>query len=302
MYKLAPIVLFVYNRLDHTVKSVEALQKNSLAIKSDLIVYSDYAKNDTSIQSVHKVRDFIDSISGFNKIKIVKRSVNFGLAKSIISGVSEVLREYDKIIVLEDDLVVSHDFLSYMNRGLYFYKNTCNIFSITGANYPIEMPSDYHEDVFIFYRCSSWGWGTWIDRWEKVDWKIKDFNEFISNKKKVGEFNKGGDDLSDALTSYVKGKSDVWAIRWGYAHYINNSFCLYPVVSKVNNIGLDGSGDNCDSDVKHLQSIALNGKVRFSRNLSLNNDIVKSYQELFKYSFVNKMRRIIKRSLRYYKV
>ena len=154
----------------------------------------------------------------------------------------------------------------------------------------------------IFQRCSSWGWGTWINRWNKVDWEIKDFNQFISNKNEVKSFNKGGDDLSDILTSFMKGKSDVWAVRWGYAHFRNRSYCLYPVRSKVENIGMDSSGMNCNENTKKLHSPALDGEVVFTNNIELNNDIVKSYQELYEYDYLKLIKQFIKRIFGYYKV
>ena len=105
MSSLAPVVFFVYNRLDHTAKTIEALKKNTLANESDLIIYSDGAKNDSSKQHVDQVREFIDTIYGFKSIKIIKRENNLGLANSVIRGVSEVIKEYKKVIVLEDDLI-----------------------------------------------------------------------------------------------------------------------------------------------------------------------------------------------------
>ena len=111
--KLAPIVLFVYNRPWHTQQTIEALQKNELVLESELFIYSDAAKIDDVKQAVDEVRSYIKSINGFKKITIIEREENWGLANSIIDGVTTIVNQYSKIIVLEDDLVTSPFFLKF---------------------------------------------------------------------------------------------------------------------------------------------------------------------------------------------
>ena len=132
----APIVLFVYNRPWHTQQTVEALQKNKLASESELFIYSDDAKNDDARVSVDEVRKYIDNITGFKKITVIKRDKNWGLASSIIDGVTKIVNKYGRIIVLEDDLVTSPYFLKFMNDSLEVYEKRNDVFSVTGFNYP----------------------------------------------------------------------------------------------------------------------------------------------------------------------
>ena len=132
---LAPIVLFVYNRPWHTKQTIEALRKNELAKDSNLFIYSDEAKNDEARKSVYEVREYIDTIDGFKNITIIKREKNFGLASSIIDGVTKIINKYGKVIVLEDDLITSAYFLNFMNAGLDAFKNRDDIFSITGFSF-----------------------------------------------------------------------------------------------------------------------------------------------------------------------
>ena len=302
MSNLSPIVLFVYNRLDHVKQTIDALQKNTLASESKLIIYSDNAKNSSAQKSVDDVRSFIATIDGFKSVKIIKRDANLGLAKSIISGVSEVVNKYKRVIVLEHDLITSSDFLEYMNKGLDFYKNNEDIFSITGSNYLKQIPEDYDHDLFLFYRACSWGWATWEDRWKKVDWQVKNFNSFIKNKNKVALFNRGGDDLSDTLTAYMKGKIDVWAIRWSYAHFENNKYCLYPVNSKIENIGFDGSGENCTSESKFFSAVSKAYNIKFHYDMSLDSQISSEFQKLHKYNLQNKIKQLVKKIVGYYDI
>jgi hypothetical protein len=244
---LAPIVLFVYNRPDHTRRTVEALLKNSLAAQSDLWIFADGAKkeqnaNRRDVEQVQAVRDYLRKISGFGQITIVEQAQNFGLAQSVIRGVSQVIGQSGKAIVMEDDMVCTTDFLQFMNEALQKYESNPSIFSISGYTYPMAIPAEYTSDVCLLPRGSSWGWGTWADRWEKVDWDVRDYTTFLRDKEAISAFTRGGEDLLYMLQKQQKGMISSWAIRWTYAHYKNHAYCLSPVQPKIHNIGADGSG------------------------------------------------------------
>ncbi|MDH3269365.1 MAG: glycosyltransferase, partial [Ignavibacteria bacterium] len=194
MDNFAPIVLFVYNRPEHTKRTVESLLNNTLINNSTLFIFSDGPKNDKDLKNVEEVKDYIRTIKGFDKIEIIEREKNFGLANSVISGVTQVIESYGKVIVLEDDMISSPYFLKYMNEVLNFFEYDQRIFSVTGYTFPIKIPEYYKYPVYLSSRSSSWGWGTWKNRWEKADWEIKDFQSFINDKSRVESFNKGGDD------------------------------------------------------------------------------------------------------------
>ena len=163
MSNLAPIVLFVYNRLWHTKQTVEALKKNELASQSEIFIYCDNAKSEKVQSSVNEVRNFVDTVDGFKKVTVIKREKNWGLSDSITDGVTKIVNKYGKIIVLEDDLVVSPYFLKFMNDALKFYKDEKKVWHVSGWNYPIN--SDNLDDVFLWRLMNCWGWATWSDRW-----------------------------------------------------------------------------------------------------------------------------------------
>ena len=144
-----PIVLFVYNRPDHLRRTIEALVKNTLAEKSKLFIYSDGPKNQIDAEKVMSVRKYIHSISGFKEVEIIEREKNYGLAKSVITGISEVFNSSSKVIVMEDDMISSHGFLSYMYELLNFYENNRTIFSVTGYTFPIKIPYDYPYEIYL---------------------------------------------------------------------------------------------------------------------------------------------------------
>ena len=205
MKNLSPIVLFVYNRPRHTQQTIEALQKNELASESNLIIYSDEAKTENEQENVDKVRLYIEQIDTFNKVTIIKREKNWSLANNIIDGVTKVVNQYEKIIVLEDDLVTSPYFLKYMNEALDFYKDEEKVMSISGFSYPVKIPKNYNKDVFIFYRPCSWGWAIWKNEWNVIDFNITKNNEIFKNESLQNKFNRGGDDLFDMLEMQMEG-------------------------------------------------------------------------------------------------
>jgi len=251
MKDLAPVVLFEYNRVSHTMKAIDSLRKNELAGDSRLYIFSDGAKSDRDKDLVEEVREFINTIDGFKSVTIVKRESNFGLAKNVVSGVSEVIQNYPKGIVLEDDIVCSKTFLRFMNELLAKYKTNNSIFSVTGYTFPIKIPDDYEFDVYLSPRASFWGWGTWLDRWEKVDWEVNDYQNFIKNKQAINDFNKGGMYLTNMLTEQIKGKINSWSIIWTYFHFIHKAYCVYPTKSRVKNIGADRSGTHLGKTKKY---------------------------------------------------
>ena len=182
----APIILFVYNRPWHTQQTVEALQNCELAAASDLYIFADGPKANATEEKRNKiseVRKYIHTIDGFHSVTIKESETNKGLANSIISGVTKVIERYDKVIVIEDDIVAHPFLLRFMNEALDFYHDDKKIYSIGGFNYDFPFSPQYTKDIYIVHRAESWGWGTWADRWKNVDWDINDAQSFFNSKR-----------------------------------------------------------------------------------------------------------------------
>lgn len=285
---LSPIVLFAYNRPLHLQHSLQSLLKNPLAKQSELYIYSDAPKNDEQTLAVMQVRNLLKELKGFGKIHLIERPYNYGLARSIIEGVSEVIGQYGKVIVLEDDLIFAENFLAYMNDALEQYAHTPSIFSVTGWNLPIHIPN-YQADVYLSPRPASWSWGTWLDRWQQADWEVNDFQTFIKDRQAVAQFNQGGEDLTPMLLKQQKGLINSWAIRWAYTHYRKNVYCLYPVVPKTHNIGTDGSGVHVSALVGTKYDVKLQNKeYTLPMELSLDAEVMTAFRGFFKQSWYRK--------------
>ncbi|RDB04731.1 sugar transferase [Runella aurantiaca] len=288
MKSLSPILLFVYKRLDTLQYTVNALQNNYLANESELFIFSDFAKSENDIEKVLKVREFIKTISGFKNVEIFEAQSNIGLANSIINGVNKVIERYERVIVLEDDLVTSKNFLIYMNESLNFYEKNLKILSISGYMPNINIPVDYKYSVFFERRTTSWGWATWKNRWEKIDWNIDDYQNYFSSFQKRWDFYKLGYNLYPMLGKQTRGEIDTWDVQFVLHQFKYNYLSVFPVVSKVKNIGFGVDATHTSKNINYNDSLDQSkefGSFDFPDDIFLNNSISKKFQ--FNYSALN---------------
>lgn len=243
----APIALFVYNRPAHTRRTVEALLKNPLVADSDLFIYSDAPKSREAGNSVREVRDYIKTITGFRSINIVERDRNWGLANSIIDGVTLVVNKHGHIIVLEDDLVVSQHFLEYMNTALSRYENEQSVMQVSGYMFPIR--AEIRDDAVFLPFITSWGWATWARAWKYFDPDSRGAEQLRTDPRLRRRFNLGGSyDYFAMLESQLAGRIDSWAVRWYLSVFMRDGIALFPMKSLVANLGFDGSGVHCGTE------------------------------------------------------
>lgn len=237
-----PIALFVFKRLEHTRKTIESLRNNPESINSLLFIFSDAPKYADEEKSVYAVRGYIKNIEGFKSIEIFEREKNLGLSNSIISGVSQLLNDYESIIVLEDDLVVSPFFLNYMNSALALYKHDPEVISIHGYVYPVKQNL---PETFFLRGADCWGWATWRRGWDLFECDGKKLLDELTRKNLLRSFDLDGTvNNVRMLKRQIAGKVDSWAIRWHASAFINSKLTLYPGRSLVKNIGADYSGTN----------------------------------------------------------
>lgn len=234
---MSPIVLFVYNRAAETERLIKTLVQCPEAKESDLFVFSDGAKSVEGEGKVAEVRALFDGLKGFKSVSLIAQESNKGLSRSVIDGVSEILARYESAIILEDDLVLSPSFLTFMNDALETYRHRKDIWSISGYTPAIEIPANYPNDVFLVQRPQCWGWATWADRWALIDWEAIQAG-VLKNLSLRKSFNLGGNDLYRTLDIWKHGRMDVWAIRWVFAAWLQHSWTLNPTRSLVQNGGL----------------------------------------------------------------
>jgi len=248
MTLLAPIALFAYNRPTHMRRAVESLLSNELAPTSDLYIFSDGPRNSAQEPAIADVRRYANSVSGFRSVTVVERATNLGLANSIIDGTTRLTKEFDRVIVVEDDLVVSPRFLEYMNRALERYQDDDSAMQVSGYMFPVDIGAE--ADAFFMPFTTSWGWATWERAWRHFDPDMREFDALSSNRQLRDRFNLGGAyDYFGMLERQRGGSIDSWAIRWYLSVFMRDGLTLYPARTLVRNIGFDGSGTHCvDAD------------------------------------------------------
>jgi hypothetical protein len=245
MRKIAPIVLFVYARPDHTRRTLEALAANRFASESALFIYADGARYKDETGRVDAVRALARSATGFHSCTVIERSTNYGLAKNIIEGVTEMCDHYDRVIVLEDDIVTSPSFLAYMNEALERFAEDERVASIHGYVYPVRQSL---PKAFFLRGADCWGWATWSRAWKHFNPDGRYLLDELKRQKLITEFDfNGAYPFSSQLASQVMGQNDSWAIRWHASAFLAGMLTLYPGGSLVQNIGVDGSGTHCDT-------------------------------------------------------
>ncbi len=283
MNELAPIVLFVYNRPLETKRAILSLSSNYLAKESELFVFSDAAKNPKARERVDEVREYLKTVDGFRKVHITESEKNKGLAKSVISGVSKVLENYEKVIVLEDDLVTSKNFLDFMNQALNFYSDNKNVISISG--YTLDLPSlkETDKDYYVCLRASSWGWGMWSDKWNAIDWTLSDYRQFSGNLKERKEFAAISSDLPRMLRNQKNGKIDSWAIRLTFHQFRNRMISIFPTSSKLVSIGMSKDATHTVGVTKFDTKLDTSNRREFSFDDSpeRNDKLLKDFKRFF---------------------
>lgn len=243
MSTLAPILLFVYNRPDHVQRGVASLQANAMAADSDLFIYSDAAKSNADQDAVLSVRQFIHSITGFRSVNIVERTENWGLARSIIDGVTTMTARYGRVIVLEDDLIVAPYFLQFMNDALEVYKDEPQVGHIQACDFTKD---PILPETFLIKWTGSWGWATWERAWKLFEPDGKKLLKQLEEQKLTRCFDFNGKyGFTRMLRRQIEGKNNSWAIRWNASLFLNDVLSLNVGRSLVQNEGFDGSGTNC---------------------------------------------------------
>lgn len=264
--KLAPIIVFAYDRPDHLSQTLGALDKNDLASESELYIFCDGPKANATEERklrIQQTRKVAHAAKGFRDVHVVEAAQNNGLANSIIGGVSEIVAKHGRVIVVEDDLLTSPYFLKYMNTALDKYESYPAVFSIGGHNFPpqkMRIPKDYPHDAYVSVRCCSWGWATWKDKWERIDWSLDYMEEFLQQPEQIKAFNRGGDDLTEMLCMQRDHRIDSWAIRFAFQHFYHHAITILPCISYVDNIGCDGTGEHC-ADTGNTQRNNLDAAV-----------------------------------------
>lgn len=246
MKEWAPILLFVYNRLEHTQRCVNSLLANDLSASSDLFIYADGARDEAAASGVNRVREYIQTIKGFKSVTIVQRDENWGLARNVIDGVTTVVNSRGRVIVVEDDLVLAPYFLQFMNDALETYKDEPRVGHIQACDFTGDTSL---PDTFLIKFTGSWGWATWQRAWKFFNPDGAELLHQLEQQRLTRRFDFNGKyGFTRMLRHQIAGKNNSWAIRWNASLFLADILSLNVGRSLVSNEGFDGSGTNCGTD------------------------------------------------------
>lgn len=283
---LAPVVVFAYNRPEHLRRTLDALAACRLAGQTTVHVFADGPRKPEAVDAVAAVRTVLAQEVGagrFAAFHVQASEVNLGLANSIIRGVSQVLASTGRVIVLEDDLLMSEDFLEFMNDCLEFYEDDASVGAVSGFSPLSELPASCVDDVYLTFRNCSHGWGTWSRVWNSVDWAASGATRLASDRGLRRAFNREGNDRYDRLRRQLAGRIDSWSIRFGLSLFLSRLGTVYPAVNRVRNIGFDGSGVHCGTDVTK-NDVMSEGTYQL-KSLRVNPEIQEAFHAIYSGSF-----------------
>lgn len=236
----APIAVFAYNRPEHLRRTLNALEANLLAESSSVTVFCDGARSPAEAEVVSRVQSEARRKRRFLNLRTVVRESNIGLAHSIISGVTQTLRDNDTVIVLEDDIETAPGFLRYMNNALTQFADDERVISVHGYSYPTSFTKP-----FFLRGADCWGWGTWRRGWELFESDGEALLQRLTDQDLTYEFDFFGSyPFTRMLEDQIAGRNDSWAVRWYATAFLRGQLTLYPGRSLVRNIGNDGSGSH----------------------------------------------------------
>lgn len=251
------IVVFAYNRANMIERMLRSLMSCNEVEKYDIWIFFDAPKDDfEDLVNTDKVRITAGELlkqGKFKTYRMILREKHLGLAASVISGVTEAFDKYDSVICLEDDLIFSRDYLTYMSAMLDRYKENERIWSISGYSPYLDRLNILDSDLYLSYRASSLGWGMWKDRWMTIDWDVTDYSGFRLSISKRNSFSRGGIDMPLMLDLQMNGIIDSWAIRWCYEQWKQNKMSIFPKETRVEHIGYDGSATHAKKKTRPEQ-------------------------------------------------
>ncbi|OSQ31882.1 hypothetical protein TH468_07710 [Thalassospira sp. MCCC 1A03138] len=249
-----PVALFAYRRIQHLRLVVKSLQENTLASETDLFIFCDGAKSPDDVDAVTEVRSFCRRVSGFRSVTVIERDHNLGLSASIVDGVSQLCNEYGFVAVVEDDVIVSRHFLSWVNAALKKYEHDTRVFSVGCYVFPTDRKL---ENSFFLSLPDCWGWAVWGRSWKfyQADGASLLRELKARNLQRKFDFD-GAFPYTDMLKKQIEGKNDSWAIRWSASVLLAGGLTVYPGKSMTQNIGFDGTGTHCGENDIYDQSLS----------------------------------------------
>jgi len=239
-----PIALFAYDRPEHVGRAIESLRRCDRIDECSLHIYCDGPRDPSRTVPVARTRTVVHERTAGLDVQVIQRPTNLGLARSVVTAVTELCRSYGRVIVVEDDFEVYPDFVDFMLQALDRYEDAPCVYQVSGYMFPIEHPRS--PDAFFLPLTTTRGWATWERAWRLFDPNPTGVMEELSDPETRRRF-----DLEDRypfarmLEDRLCGRNDSWGILWWWVVFLANGLALHPRRSLVRVGGFDGSGTHC---------------------------------------------------------
>ena len=240
----APVLLTVYTRLEHFIKTINALQQNSLSKFTDLYIASDAPSAHKDSEMVSKVRVFARSIKGFKSVTLIERNINFGVQENYFDAVKIIFSKSERVIFLQDDVLVGKEFLRFINDGLNKYNAEPSVVGICGYLPPCA--DNIRASPFFLHERAPYGFGMWRHKESVLESLIGPdlIRSVLKSRKKFATIATHSPHMITALPLIACGNFRAGDISAAIAMRSSGLLALYPNKSLVRNIGQDGTGEN----------------------------------------------------------
>lgn len=237
----APIVMISYNRPSFVRLSINNVALADGVGNHDIFMFIDGPKSEKDKIKQDEIFAIVESYKKqLPKLTIIRRNRNYGCRDNIVDAISTIITRYGKAIIIEDDILISKTFLDYMDEALDLYKNDKSIWSINAYQLPnLKIPVDYPYDVYLDPVNMCWGWGTWVDRWNQVDFALKDWEVERENPIVLSRLNRAGRHFLDMINAQYDGRLDTWDVQCLYHVVKNGLMSIEPKFQLSKNIGFD---------------------------------------------------------------
>lgn len=273
-----PVALIAYKRPEHTARVLQGLKENGVR---NLHIFCDAPRTVADEQAVARTRDLVKSVD-WTRPRIHEASENRGLARSIMGAVDSLLAENETIILLEDDCVPQRHCFDFMRKCLTRYRDMDEVYGVSGytVDIPATLRARYPFDLYFLPRIGSWGWATWKRAWNKLE---RDLRRATRDALDNGiDLLQGGSDIPYILNSVLEGSTkDVWTLNWLLTVYLNRGHFIYPTVSQIENIGMDGTGVHCGATEKYRTRLADREACRFPDRVVTDADLLANFRKYY---------------------
>lgn len=264
--KKVNILFFIYDRPDHTYRTITSILENGLEYINKIYVYVDGCDDvktcDIQLHMIEVIKSTF-KLYRFANYEIIRKSYNQGIAKSITKATNEYCSNNDlPFIVIEDDCVVKSGFFEFFTGSFEMYEKNEDIYTICGYQYLPDKKNTVTTE--LTNRFNPWGWGSWPHKWN-FKWR-KD--PLIENEKKL---------IPESVKpfigfEYLSGAMDIWSITVVIHQYLNSLYTVVPSESLVENIGFDGTGIHSEeTDVFKNEDNSFIG-IRFLNEIDINEE------------------------------